>query len=161
MAEEWKEVVAEWEGESGFTGKNTAGGSIQIGTVNGRPGVGPMEMLLLGVAGCTGIDIVSILDKKRQNLQDFQIRVRGRRAKEYPRVYKEIEVTYLLWGTNIDSKAVEHAIQLSEEKYCSASIMMRAVADMHSTYHILAPGERFLEAAMIPDETHSTNEAKA
>src|SRR5574338_791534 len=112
MAEEWKEVVADWEGENGFTGRNMTGGTMQIGSVNGQPGVSPMEMLLLGVAGCTGIDIVSILGKKRQDLQDFQIRVRGRRASDYPRVYKEIEVTYLLWGTNIDAKAVEHAIQL-------------------------------------------------
>jgi putative redox protein len=95
----------------------------------------------LGLAGCTGIDILNILEKKRQKLHSFQVRVRGKRAPDPPRVYKEIEVTYLLWGEGIEPKAVEHAIQLSEEKYCSASIMLRATAEIRSSYRILAPGE--------------------
>lgn len=141
MAGEWKEVVAEWRGENSFIGRNPSGGSVQIGTLEGRPGIGPMEMLLLGVAGCTGMDIISILEKKRQPLHDFQVRVRGKRADDFPKVYTDIEVIYILWGAGLDPRAVEQAIQLSEEKYCSASIMMKAVAKMSSSYQILAPGE--------------------
>ena len=136
MPDEWKEVVAEWIGESAFTGRNSTGGCVQIGTFQGQPGIGPMEMLLLGIAGCTGMDIVSILEKKRQKIGKFEIRVRGKRAETYPKVYTEIEVSYHLWGNQIDSSAVEQAIQLSEEKYCSASAMLSAVAKISSQYYL-------------------------
>jgi putative redox protein len=141
MSEEWKEVVAEWRGESAFVGANHSGGSVQMGTLDGQPGISPMEMLLLGVAGCTGVDIVSILTKKRQKLIDFQVRVRGKRADQHPKIYTKIEVIYLLWGDQINPKAVEQAIQLSEEKYCSASVMLRANAQICSSYQLLNPGE--------------------
>lgn len=137
MPAEWKNIHVEWIKDMAFTGYNQAGAEIQVGTLDGEPGVGPMELLLMGLAGCTGMDIVSILGKKRQPLEKFQVRVRGKRAEDYPMVYTHIEVTYLLWG-ELDPKAVEHAIQLSEEKYCSASIMLGAVAKITSSYKILA-----------------------
>lgn len=142
MDEDWREVIADWRGEMGFTGSNPAKVNVQMGTLNGRPGVSPMELLLMGVAGCSGMDIVSILQKKRQDLKEFQVLVRGKRANEHPRIYTDIEVTYLFWGNELDPKAIEHAIQLSEEKYCSASIMLRASARMRSTYRILSPSEK-------------------
>jgi putative redox protein len=145
MTSEWKEVVAEWKGGDAFIGSNPRGGTVQMGVLDGKPGIGPMEMLLLGVAGCTGIDITSILQKKRQPLQDMRIRVCGKRADTYPMVYTEIEVTYYLWGDDLSAKAVEQAIQLSEEKYCSASAMLRATARFRSSYQILAPGETISE----------------
>ena len=141
MTDEWKEVMAEWLGESAFTGRNSAGGCVQIGSFQGDAGIGPMEMLLLGVAGCTGMDIVSILDKKRQKIDKFEVKVRGKRADSYPKVYTEIEVFYQLWGDNIDPRAVEQAIKLSEEKYCSASAMLSAVANIRSDYIIYSLDE--------------------
>ena len=107
-----------------------------MGAIAGKPGVSPMEMLLLGAAGCTGIDVISILEKKRKKIDNFQIKVRGLRAKEHPRVYTKIEVVYLLWGQNLDTKSVEQAIELSENKYCSASAMLGAVAQIKSRYEI-------------------------
>ncbi len=142
MNEDWREVTAEWKGELGFIGENKAGASIQMGQLEGRPGISPMEMLLLGMAGCTGIDIVNILTKKRLALQNFQVRVRGKRAEQHPRVYTDIEVIYLLWGDDLDARSVEQAIQLSEEKYCSAGIMLGAVAKIRSSYHIFKMGEK-------------------
>ena len=136
MEENWRQVVAEWKGGMGFTGCNQSGGEVQIGTIDGKPGVGPMEMLLLGLAGCTGMDIVSILEKKRQDLRDMKIKVRGKRAETFPKVYTEIEVEYLLWGDNLSPKAVEQAIELSEQKYCSASIMLGATAKITTLYTI-------------------------
>lgn len=138
---EWREVNAEWMGEFAFRGTNPAGRQIQMGELNGKPGISPMEMLLLGMAGCTGIDVVSILEKARQDLRNLRIQVRGIRAEEYPKVWKRIEVKYLLWGVDLDPRIVERAIKLSEEKYCSASNMLRAVAEISSTYQILLPGE--------------------
>jgi putative redox protein len=141
MSQEWKEVAAEWQGEMSFIGKNPTGGNVQMGTIDGQPGTSPMELLLMGVAGCTGLDIVHILGKKRITLDQFEVRVRGKRADDFPKVYNEIEIEYILWGDNLSSKAVEQAIELSEEKYCSASAMMSKSAEMRSSYRILAPGE--------------------
>jgi putative redox protein len=143
MSGNWAEVYVQWTGGEGdaFIGHNQKAGAVQIGTVDGKPGVTPMELLLLGVAGCTGVDITSILRKQRQPLQDFRVVVRGLRADTHPKVYTEIEVIYLLWGDGINARFVEQAIKLSEEKYCSASVMLRASAKFSSSYRILAPGE--------------------
>lgn len=141
MSDDWKEITADWDGEMTFTGRNQAGGTVHMGSQGSEPMLSPMELLLAGMAGCTGVDIVSILGKKRQHFENFKVQVRGKRADEPPKVYTEIEVTYLLWAENIDPKAVEQAIRLSEEKYCSASVMLGAVAEIHSTYKILKPGE--------------------
>jgi len=137
-----KDVVAEWHGDLAFIGRNEAGGTVQMGTLNGKPGIGPMEMLLLGIAGCTGIDVVSTLKKQRQPLKDLKIKVRGIRSGKHPRVYTEIEVIYLLWGDGLDPAAVERAIKLSEEKYCSASAMMRSTAKIRSTYRLVTADEQ-------------------
>jgi len=139
MSIEWKEISAEWQGEKSFIGKNQSRGSVEMGVLEGQ--IGPMELLLSGLAGCTGIDIVLILQKKKQPLQDFKINVRGKRADDYPMVYTDIEVEYLLWGEGLSAKAVEQAIQLSEEKYCSASAMLAKTAKIKSSYRILEPGE--------------------
>jgi putative redox protein len=139
MDESSKEVVVEWAGDLAFIGRNPSGASVQMGTLNGDPGISPMELLLVGVAGCTGIDVVSTLKKQRQPLQDLKIKVLGKRADTHPRVYTEIEIIYLLWGEGLDPIAVERAIRLSEEKYCSASAMMQATAVVHTSYQIFTP----------------------
>ncbi|HBY07345.1 MAG TPA: hypothetical protein DEH22_05990 [Chloroflexi bacterium] len=141
MSQDWKEVSAQWVGEMSFIGKNQSGGRVQMGTIDGQPGTSPMELLLEGVAGCTGIDIVLILGKKRITLDQFEVRVRGKRADAYPAVYTEIEIEYLIWADDLDPKALEQAIELSEEKYCSASAMLSKTAEMRSGYRILKPGE--------------------
>lgn len=141
MSAVWKEVVAEWHGGTTFIGKNFTGGTVQMGDLAGRPGISPMELLLAGLAGCTGVDVALILGKQRQPLDDFQVRVRGKRADQHPKVYTEIVIEYLLWGEGLSEKAIEQAIALSEEKYCSASAMLGAKAQITSSYRILAPGE--------------------
>lgn len=141
MNEPWTEINAIWKGELNFTGHNEAGGTVQMGTLDGKPGVGPMQLLLVGLAGCTGMDIVSILNKKRIKLSDMQIKVRALRASDYPMIWEKIQVTYLLWGEGINPKDVEQAISLSEEKYCSVGLMLKESAEITSEYKILQPGE--------------------
>jgi putative redox protein len=136
-----KEVVAEWvtglpDGALGFIGRNASGGTVQMGTMDGVPGISPMELVLVGLAGCTGYDVASILAKKRKGLKKFQVKVSGLRAETYPKVYTEIEVEYLLWG-NLDTTSVEQAIELSEKKYCSVSAMLVSSAKIRSSYQIL------------------------
>jgi len=141
MAEKWTKITTAWKGGMNFIGENEAGGQVQMGTINDVPGVGPMQLLLVGLAGCTGMDIVSILQKKKIELVDFKVEVEALRADTYPMIWTDIKVMYLLWGESIKTKDVEQAINLSEEKYCSVSIMLGKSARIKSGYRILKPGE--------------------
>jgi putative redox protein len=141
VADQWREIEAEWQGGSTFIGRNVSGGTVQMGILNDRPGVSPMELILVGLAGCTGVDIVDIMAKKREPLKALKVQVRGKRTEDYPQIYREIEITYLIWGDGINPKSVERAIQLSEEKYCSVSAMLRSAADIRSTYRIFNSDE--------------------
>ncbi len=141
MTEGWTEITAAWKNEMAFVGQSSTGGTVQMGTMDSKPGISPMQLLLVAVAGCTGEDIVSILKKKRLEPIDMQVRVRGKRASDYPMIWTDIHITYLIWGEAIPPKDVEQAIQLSEEKYCSVGIMLGKVARITSEYHLLKPGE--------------------
>ncbi len=139
-------MVVDWQGNEAFTGLSASGGKVQMGTVGGQPGVSPMELILAALGGCTGMDVASILEKKRQPLKQLKIRVRGKRTETYPRVYKEIEVQYLLCGNGLDEEAVKQAIELSKEKYCSVSGMLKASVEIRFSYQILSnAGERLIE----------------
>lgn len=141
MADKWTKITTAWKGGMNFLGENETGGQVQIGTIRGVPGVGPMQLLLVGLAGCTGMDIVSILQKKKIELVDFKVEVEALKAETYPKIWTDIKVMYLLWGNGIKIKDVEQAIRLSEDKYCSASIMLGKSARISSGYQILKPGE--------------------
>lgn len=135
--EDWKEITAEWKKGMTFAAHNALGGHVLMSAGVDQTALSPMELLLSSLAGCTGIDVVSILEKARQPLQAFQVRVRGKRRDEHPRFYTEIEVEYLLWGKGLQTQTVERAIQLSREKYCSVSAMLEQAAEIRWTYHIL------------------------
>ena len=96
----------------------------------------PMEMLLIALGGCTGADVVSILEKKRQHVTGYSIEVRGERRAEHPRVYTRIEVVHYVRGHAIDPKAVKHAVELSETKYCSVSAMLAASASISMRFEV-------------------------
>ena len=97
----------------------------------------PMELLLVALGGCTGADVVGILEKKRQRVTGYEIEVRAERRAEHPRVYTRIEVVHLVRGHDIDPKAVQHAVELSETKYCSVSAMLGSSAQLSMRYQIL------------------------
>ena len=96
----------------------------------------PMEMLLMGLGGCTAIDVVNILRKSRQELRDCEVQLEAQRADSDPKVFTEIHVHFILSGENLSAKHVERAIQLSAEKYCSASIMLGQTARITHTFEI-------------------------
>lgn len=139
MADTWREVSATWKGGLNFYGENDKGGTVEMGQAD--ESIGPMQMLLLGLAGCTGIDIVTILEKKKSPPTEFKVKVRGKRAETFPMVYTYIEIEYLLWGETLKERDVEQAINLSEHKYCSVSLMLAKTARIRSTYKIFKPGE--------------------
>ena len=96
-----------------------------------------MEFLLAGVAGCTAMDVISILQKMRQKVDEFYVEISGVRAEEHPKVYTEVEITFVVRGESINPDNVARAIELSETIYCSASQMFqRAGAKLHTNYRI-------------------------
>ena len=113
----------------------TMDGPIEIGGEN--LGVRPMEMLLLGVAGCTMIDVVTTLKKMRQNLSHCETRISAERANEHPKVFTDIHIQFIVKGKDLDSKKVDKAITLSAEKYCSASIMLGKTAKITHDFEVL------------------------
>ncbi|WP_425801693.1 OsmC family protein [Desulfitobacterium sp. Sab5] len=104
----------------------------------GGTGIGstPMEMILMSIAGCSGMDIVSILDKMRVSFERFEVNVQGERASEHPRVFTDIEVVYQFWGEGLQEaeEKLKRAISLSMEKYCSVANMIDKAANL--TYRL-------------------------
>lgn len=135
--EEWRELSTDWIGGNGFRTAGSNGVEVVMGSTGDITGVSPMEMLLMAKAGCTAMDIVSILHKKRQPLKDLKVVVRGLRAVEIPRIWTKIVVEYQVWG-NVEPEALEQAISLSEEKYCSVGIMLGKAAELSSSYKIFS-----------------------
>lgn len=135
-------AVAKLEAGMRFDAQATSGYHVTLDSneVSGGQGGGfsPMEMLLVGLAGCTGMDVLSILRKKRQDVTAYEVRVQGIRADEHPRVFVEISVEHLVTGHNISPAAVARAIELSETRYCGASAMLGKVAHITNTYRIIA-----------------------
>ena len=99
-------------------------------------GTRPMELFLIGLAGCTGMDVVSILNKKRVPLREFRVDVEAARAPEHPKVFTNIKLSYYFRGEGIEEKDVVQAIELSQEKYCSASAMLSHSAEISYEFTI-------------------------
>jgi putative redox protein len=97
----------------------------------------PLELVLMGLGGCSGMDIVSILKKMRVKMDDFEVNVEGDQSDEHPRVFQKIRVEYLLYGNDIDPAKVEQAIELSQTKYCSVWAMLEKSVVIKSSYRIL------------------------
>ena len=131
------QATIQWRGDMKFDAITEEGYTF---TIDGsrKEGVGAMDLLLYGLAGCTGIDVVIILKKQRQPVEDVQVKVTGQRASEHPKVYTDIHIEYLVTG-NIKPEKVERAIQLSEEKFCSASAMLGKTAKITHSYRIISP----------------------
>ena len=134
-------ISVNWVDGMLMVGKSHSGHSI---TMDGPPeiggenlGVRPMEMLLLGVAGCTMIDVVTTLKKMRQDLTNCETKLSAERAIEHPKVFTDIHIQFILKGHDLDSKKVEKAITLSAEKYCSASIMLGKTASITHDFEIV------------------------
>ncbi|MBN1247180.1 MAG: OsmC family protein [Anaerolineae bacterium] len=101
-------------------------------------GLSPMELVLVGLASCTAMDVVSIMAKKRQPMTNFQVKVDAERADDHPMVFTKIHVTYVAYGEGIDEKALTRAIELSEERYCSVQAMLKQTAEITNSYEIVA-----------------------
>ena len=127
-------VKAVWKGGMAFTGVNDEGYLVSMDAsvkVGGQDlGFRPLQLLAIGLAGCTGMDVISILQKKRQDVTGFEVNAEVERAAEHPKVFTKIILTYTVKGKNLDPQAVERAVELSETKYCGAQAMLSKTAEI-------------------------------
>lgn len=100
-------------------------------------GFRPMELLLMGLCGCTAMDVMSILRKKREVVSGLEVKAQAEQQKEHPHVFTSITLDYVVSGVNVDPKSVERAIELSAERYCPAQAMLGQVATMSYTFRIV------------------------
>ena len=100
-------------------------------------GPSPMELLLLGLAGCTAMDVISIMAKKRQPMTNLQIKVLGERAETHPKIWTKIHLEYIAYGEGISETALARAIELSESTYCSVNAMLSKAAEITTSYRIV------------------------
>lgn len=138
MSTENPKAVVQFAGDDLFIGVSPSGHAITIDADRARNSApSPMELLLLALGSCTGVDVVSILQKKRQSLSHYRIEVRGERREEHPRSYSRMEVHHIVTGRNISERSLVQAIELSEQKYCSVAASLRPTAEIVSSFEII------------------------
>lgn len=134
-------IEIDWQQDASFLGTSETGHSLLMdGPPEGggkNQGPRPMETVLLGTGGCTAYDVVSILKKSRQNVTACKVKIEAERAAADPKVFTRIHFQFVLGGTNLSAEKVERAIRLSEEKYCSASIMLAKTAKITHDFEII------------------------
>jgi putative redox protein len=125
-------------GDDIFIGTNKHGNSVTVDTNSERHSAPtPMELLLIAVGSCTAVDVADILRKKRQEVSDYKIEVTGTRREEHPRSFTKINVHHIVYGRNVSAQAVERAIQLSDEKYCSVAATVRPTATITTSFEVI------------------------
>jgi putative redox protein len=130
-----------WVSEQKFVATSPSGHAVTMDsdrTSNTAPG--PMELVLMALGACTATDVVIVLEKKRQKLEALEVICSGERAKNPPTVWTRLDILYRLHGA-LDETAVKHAIQLSEDKYCSVAAMLKMTAKVSWRYEILPPAK--------------------
>ncbi|MBX2881855.1 MAG: OsmC family protein [Granulosicoccus sp.] len=130
-----------WIDHMSFVGESGSGHSV---VMDGSPehggrnlGIRPMEMLLVGLGGCTAFDVVLMLQKSRQNILDVEVSLDATRSDEVPHVFTEIKAHFKLWGKGLSEKHVERAVKLSSDKYCSATKMLEKTAKISYSWEIV------------------------
>lgn len=135
------DIAAKLAGGMRFDVKTGSGYEIRLDMAKGEGGEGagpqPMEMLLVGLAGCAGMSTLLILRKRRQDVRSYEIRIHGERAELHPQVFTEITVEHVITGKALKPEVVERALLMTEQKYCGASVMLEKTAHICHTYRIV------------------------
>jgi putative redox protein len=134
------EAKVRWVDDRCFVGEASSRHGVVIDGSAEKLGSSPMELVLMGTVGCTAYDVITILQKQREQVTGLEVEAVAERADQPPRVYTSIELLYTVRGREISAKAVERAIRLSKEKYCSASIMLGKTAEISTSYRIEEEG---------------------
>ncbi len=132
-----------WVEDRTFVATSASGHSVVMeakGPDAGGTAPSPMEMLLMGMGGCTAFDVVHILQRMREKVEDCEVVIDGTRANEDPKVYTDIHAHFIVKGRNLKDNKVKQAVELSAEKYCSASIMLGKTAEITHDYEVVELG---------------------
>ena len=132
-------ATVHWLNERNFVGIDSTGHSVVLSGQKDGIGVSPSQMLLVALASCSSVDVVEILEKKRLKLTLLEVTITGEQDPDPPWTYRKIHVKYRLGGKDLTQKAVEQAIRLSQDKYCSVASTVRGVAEINTDYEIVAP----------------------
>ncbi|NLN69475.1 MAG: OsmC family protein [Chloroflexi bacterium] len=131
-----------WNGGLTFTGSSDSGIQIPLDTIPALGGseesLRPLQLFAIGLVGCTGMDVISILQKKRQEVTAFEVSAQIQRAEDHPKVFTKILLEYKVTGKNLDLKAIERAVELSETRYCPAQAMLEKTAEISSKITLIA-----------------------
>jgi len=145
-----------WDHGLTFTGTADSGFKVPLGT---SPSVGgdddgfrPMELLATGLAGCTAMDVISILLKKRQDITAFEVRVHTEQASDFPKVFTSARIEFLVTGRNVDEEAVRRSMELSAVRYCPAQAMFGNIMPIRLFYQIFEVGENGETTPVKSDE---------
>ena len=138
MSANERKATIHFAGNDFFVGISPSGHAQTIETDSERHAAAtPMELVLLALGSCTGVDVISILKKKRQLVTDYRIEVNGERRDEHPRSYTRLFVKHIVRGHGVSEQAVAQAIELSDQKYCSVAATLRGSAEIVTSYEII------------------------
>lgn len=138
MADNTYKATINYAGDEFFIGTSPSGHAQAIDTKGERKSAPtPMEMLLVAVGACTAVDVISILNKKRQQVTDYKVEVTGERREEMPRAFTKFHIHHIVYGRGISEPAVVQAIELSDTKYCSVAATVRPTAEITTSYEIV------------------------
>ena len=142
MGSEDSKAVVQLVAEDLFEATSASGHALLIDTDRSRNSApSPMELLLLALGSCTGVDVVSILRKKREDVTDYRVELRGERRAEHPRSYSRILVHHIITGRNVSEQSIAQAIELSDKKYCSVAATLRPTAEIVSSFEVIQAGD--------------------
>lgn len=138
MGTEATKAIIHYAGEDLFIGISPSGHAQTLDTNHERASAAsPVELLLIALGSCTAVDVITILKKKREQVTNYRVEVRGERRSEHPRSFTRMEVRHIVHGRNISEKALAQAIELSETKYCSVAATLRPTVEIISSYEII------------------------
>ena len=127
-----------WVSGKQFIGVDSTKHSVVLSTPDEGTGIKPSDLLLIALASCTAVDVVEILEKKRMTLTSLELSVTGEQDEDPPWTFRKMTILYSIKGKDLNEKAVEQAIQLSEEKYCSVAATIRATCQIETKFEILS-----------------------
>jgi Predicted redox protein, regulator of disulfide bond formation len=131
-------TTIQYAGNELFVGTSPSNHSITVDTKGeNKSAPSPVELLLIAVGSCTAVDVISILEKQRQNVTDYKVEVTGERREEHPRAFTKIHVHHIVYGRDVSPQAVERAVKLSDEKYCSVAATVRPTATITTSFEII------------------------
>ena len=138
MANNNYKATVQYAGDEFFIGTTPSGHAQTIDSKSERKAApSPLEMLLVSVAACTAVDVVSIMEKKRQHVTDYKVEITGERREEYPRAFTKMHIHHIVYGHDISEHALTQAIELSDTKYCSVAATVRPSVEITTSFEII------------------------